>query len=54
LNNYFEESSFYPFFFPLFHLVLCNYALDRLVGAFNYPFSFCLFNFYVVTDLVVS
>jgi hypothetical protein len=34
--------------------VLCNYVLDRLVGSFNGLFSFSLFNFCVVTDLVVS
>jgi uncharacterized membrane protein len=29
----FEESGFHPFFFPLLHLVLCHYVLDRLVGG---------------------
>jgi hypothetical protein len=51
----FEESDFHPFFFfPLLHLVLCNYVLDRLIGGFNCLFSFPCFNFCVVTDLVVS
>jgi hypothetical protein len=41
LNYFFEEYSFHLFFFfPLLHLVLCNYVLDRLVGGFNCLFSF--------------
>jgi hypothetical protein len=38
----------------LFHLVLCKYVLDRLVGGFSYLFSFPLFNFYVMAVFVIS
>jgi hypothetical protein len=56
LNYVFEESSFHPFFFffPLFHLVLCNYVLDRIVGGFNCLLSFPWLNFCVVIDFIVS
>jgi hypothetical protein len=42
-----------PYFFPLLHLVLCNYVFDRLVG-FSCLFSFPWFNFWVAAVLVVS
>jgi hypothetical protein len=46
LNYCFAENGFYPFFvFPLLHLVLCSYVLDRLVGGFSHLFSFPWFNF---------
>jgi hypothetical protein len=46
------ENCFYPFFFfPLLHLVLCNYVLDKLVGGFIHLFSFPWFNFCFVTLL---
>jgi hypothetical protein len=52
---FFEESGFHHFFFfPLFHLVLCKYVLDRLVGGFSDLFSFPLFNFYVMAVFVIS
>jgi hypothetical protein len=36
-----EGEWFHPFFaFPLLHLVLYNYVLDRLVGGFSHLFSF--------------
>jgi hypothetical protein len=54
IELFFSGVFFYPFFYPLLHLVLYNYVLDRLVGGFNCLFSFPLFNFCVVTDLVVS
>jgi hypothetical protein len=41
LNYFFEMSSFhFFFFFPSFHLVLCNYVLYRLVGDFDCLFSY--------------
>jgi hypothetical protein len=36
----FLECDFHSFFLPSPHLVLCYYVLDRLVGGFNYLFSF--------------
>jgi hypothetical protein len=54
LNYFFEKCGFHLFFFPLVHLLLCNYVLDRLVGVFNSLFSFLWFNFCVGTDLLVS
>jgi hypothetical protein len=39
------ENGFHPFFFfPVLHLVLCNYV-DRLLGGFSHLFSFPWFNF---------
>jgi hypothetical protein len=37
---FFEESDFHLFFFPLLHLVLCNYVFDRLVDCFDCLISF--------------
>jgi hypothetical protein len=40
LNYFFEESDFHSFFFfPLLHLVLCDYDFDKLVGGFDYLIS---------------
>jgi hypothetical protein len=41
LNYSGGENSFHPFFFfPSLHLVLCNYALDKLDVGFNHLFFF--------------